>query len=307
MQITIPNPAQLDTIGDFLNWAADFFNQHNVYFGHGTDNAWDEAVMLVLFVLKLPAENDRSLLGKQLSMEQKLQLLDFATRRVKDKMPVPYLTNEAWFAGERYIVNQDVLIPRSPLGEAIANHFQPWLGSTNPQRILDLCTGSGCLAIYCAKQFLQAQVDAVDISVPALKVAQQNIVLHDLVGRVTAIESDLFSAVSGLRYDIIISNPPYVGVEEMASLPLEYTHEPVLALASGDDGLDLTLKIIQEAKNYLTPHGLLIVEVGNSWHALVEKYPDIAFTWLEFSYGGEGVFLLTAEYLNNEFTFVRSS
>lgn len=253
--------------------------------------------MLVLYVLKLPAENDRSLLQRTLTTAEKNQLLDLAWRRVNERIPVPYLTNEAWFAGERYYVNRDVLIPRSPLAETIENQFQPWLGNLQPQRILDLCTGSACLAIYCAKVFPDCEVDAVDISRTALDVAKKNIAMHHCQDRIHAIESDLFSALHGKRYDIIISNPPYVSATEMQQLPAEYQHEPVLALASGSDGLDLTMQIIRQAKNFLTDHGLLIVEVGSSWHTLAHKYPQISFTWLDFARGGEGVFLLTADYL----------
>lgn len=286
------------TVEDFLNWANDYFAKNNVYFGHGTDNPWDEAVMLVLHVLKLPAENDSSLLWQKLTNEQRQELTELALRRVNERMPVPYLTNEAWFAGERYYVNTDVLIPRSPLAETIANEFQPWLGDLEPHRILDLCTGSGCLAIACAKQFPDAEIDAVDISEKAIAVANKNIIMHNVAGRVHAIHSDLFSALQDKRYDIIISNPPYVGAEEMASLPQEYLHEPKLALESGTDGLELTIKILQQAKNYLTDDGLLIVEVGNSCELLQGKYPQIPFVWLEFEFGGEGVFLLTAKELH---------
>ncbi len=283
------------TVEDFLNWASDYFAKNNIYLGHGTDNSWDEAVMLVLYVLQLPAENDDSVLARNLTHVQRQQLIDLSKRRVNERIPVPYLTNEAWFAGERYYVNADVLIPRSPLGEAIGNQFQPWLGNLEPQLILDLCTGSSCLAIYCSKQFPDATVDAVDISSKALKVANQNIILHNCVESVHAIQSDLFTELQGKRYDIIISNPPYVGIEEMKSLPQEYLHEPELALASGIDGLDLTIKILQQAKNYLTDDGLLIVEVGNSQDSLQKKYPQVPFIWLEFEFGGEGVFLLTAK------------
>ncbi len=285
------------TLEDFLNWAAEYFAANDLYYGHGTDNAWDEAVMLALYVLHLPAENDVAILQRPLSTTEQQQLYALAQRRVSERKPVPYLTNEAWFAGERYYVNEHVIIPRSPIAEAINNHFQPWLGKTQPQRILDLCTGSGCLAIYTAKEFPTAQVDAVDISPAALAVARKNISLHNCAGRVHAIESDLFSSLHNTVYDIIISNPPYVGQDEMASLPLEYSHEPVLALASGVEGLDLTIKILQQAAQHLTADGLLIIEVGNSWAALEQKYPQIAFIWLEFAQGGEGVFLLTADYL----------
>lgn len=289
---------QIVTLGDFLTWASSKFESSDIFYGHGTDNPWDEAVMLALYVLKLPAQNDLSLLEQRLSSQQTEELVMLAERRVSERIPVPYLSHEAWFAGERYYVNQDVLIPRSPLAETIANHFQPWLGSIVPHRILDLCTGSGCLAIYCAKQFPESTVDALDISPQALAVANINIKSHNCVNRVRTIQSDLFEAVPGVKYDIIVSNPPYVSAQAMNELPIEYKHEPILALASGTDGLDLTIKIINQARKNLMPHGLLIVEVGESWQTLADKYPEIAFTWLDFSYGGEGVFLLTAEYLN---------
>lgn len=297
MKSNTQKESSIVTLGDYLNWASEYFGQQDLYYGHGTDNPWDEAVMLVLYVLKLPGENDRSMLAKQLQPEQRVELIKLAKKRVADRLPVPYITGEAWFAGERYIVNPSVLIPRSPMAETIGTHFQPWLGKIQPKRILDMCTGSGCLAIFAAKEFPEAQVDAVDISPPALDVARQNILLHNCADRVNAIESDLFSELSGRKYDIIISNPPYVSAEEMSDLPVEYTHEPELALASGDDGLDLSIQIIREAKQYLTDDGLLFVEVGNSWPTLVEHYPQIPFTWLEFEYGGEGVFMLTAEQL----------
>ena len=297
MKNTIPAAEQFITLEDFLVWANRYFEQSDIYYGHGTDNPWDEAVMLALYVLQLPAENDSKVLQTILKPNQQQQLLNLALRRVQENIPIPYLTNEAWFAGERYYVTKDVLIPRSPLAELICNHFQPWLGKNNPQHILDLCTGSGCLAILCAKKFPNSKVDAIDISKAALEVAEKNIVMHACQKQVHAIESDLFSAVEGTRYDIIISNPPYVSDAEMRELPKEYTHEPTLALASGNDGLDLTRKILQQAANYLTDDGLLIVEVGNSWQTLAEKYPDIEFIWLEFANGGDGVFLLTAAYL----------
>lgn len=287
------------TLNDFLTWACAYFEEHDLYYGHGTDNPWDEAVMLAIYVLSLPADNDVAILEQKLTPEQQQKLYELSQKRVTTRLPLPYITNEAWFAGERYYVNENVLIPRSPFAELIANHFQPWLGDNEPLNILDMCTGSACLAIYCAKEFPDAAVDAVDISKAALEVANKNIALHGCVGRVHAIESDLFTNIQGKRYDIIISNPPYVGKLEMASLPLEYKHEPVLALESGEDGLDLTIQILQQAVNFLTPNGLLIVEVGNSWEALQERFPQIPFIWLEFANGGDGVFLLTYEELQN--------
>ncbi len=286
--------SQINTLEDFLNWASEYFNNNDLYYGHGTDNPWDEAVMLALYVLKLPAENDTSVLRHILSSSEKQQLLSLAERRVQERIPVPYLTHEAWFAGERYYVNEHVLIPRSPLAELISNHFQPWLGDKQPKNILDMCTGSACLAIYCAKEFPNAAVDAVDISAAALEVARKNVILHACGQQVSIIESDLFTKLSAKKYDIIISNPPYVAEFEMQELPEEYRHEPVLALESGVQGLDLTIKIMQQAEQHLTNEGLLIVEVGNSWQALEQRFPKIAFNWLEFAHGGEGVFLLSA-------------
>jgi len=299
MQITAPEPEHIRSVADFLEWAAQLFAQQDLYFGHGTDNPWDEAVMLVLFVLKLPAENDRSILERTLNIEQKKQLISLAINRVSSRIPVPYLTNEAWFAGERYYVTKDVLIPRSPLVETIAHKFQPWLGANKqPTKILDLCTGSGCLAILCAKYFPEAQIDATDISEAALAVAKRNRELHGCIDRVNLIYADLFNGLAKNTYDIIVSNPPYVGQQEMQALPTEYKHEPSLALESGIDGLDLTRIILQQAGNYLTAHGLLFVEVGTSWQTLADKYPHIPFTWLEFANGGEGVFMLSADQLH---------
>lgn len=292
-------PQEFPILDDFLNWAADYFAQHELYYGHGTDNPWDEAVMLALYVLQLPAENDSSALAISLTKSQQQQLLSLAHRRVNERMPIPYLTGEAWFAGERYYVTPETLIPRSPLAETIAQHFQPWLGAVQPKRILDLCTGGGCLAIYCAKQFPDCIVDAVDISPAAVQVARKNVALHNCAAQVNVLTGDLFAAVAGRQYDIIISNPPYVSAEEIAALPAEYQHEPILALASGDDGLDLTRKILHQAGQYLTADGLLVVEVGSSWPTLEQQYPQVAFTWLEFAHGGEGIFLLTADYLRS--------
>ncbi len=290
-----PSEHSLTTIGDYLTWATDYFAEQDLFYGHGTDNPWDEAVMLVLYVLQLPASNNSSLLQQELSVAQKKRLIELAQLRVATRKPVPYLTNDAWFAGEKYYVTEDVLIPRSPLAETILNLFQPWLGNTQPHTILDLCTGSGCLAILCAKQFPEAQVFAADISAEALAVTEINIQLHKCADRVQPVLSDLFANLSGRKFDIIISNPPYVGQQEMQELPYEFKHEPELALASGVDGLDITRLILRQAKQFLTPSGILIVEVGNSWQTLVDMYPEIPFTWLEFAHGGDGVFLLTAD------------
>lgn len=284
---------EFKVLGDYLHWAAEYFDSNDVHFGHGTDNAWDEAVMLALHVLQLPADVEDDALDLPLNKSQSHELQRLAIRRVEDRLPVPYLTNVAWFGGARYYVNQHVIIPRSPCAELIDQELQPWLGKHHPHKILDLCTGSGCIAIHCSKVFSDCIIDAADISSSALEVAQKNIQLHN--ANVNLYESDLFSALPPTKYDVIISNPPYVGAMEMQSLPREYQYEPKLALESGVDGLELTEQILRQAKAYLQPHGLLIVEVGNSWMTLAARHPKLRFTWLEFAQGGEGVFLLRAE------------
>lgn len=212
-------------------------------------------------------------------------------QRVEQRIPAAYLTGEAWFSGLKFLVNQDVLIPRSPIAELIENRFQPWF-SASPQRILDLCTGSGCIGIACAYAFPEAQVVLSDISPPAIAVANKNIELHELQGRVRTVESDLFDNLSGEQFDLIISNSPYVNAEDFAEMPSEYRHEPALALESGKDGLDFTRRLLAQAATHLKEGGLLIAEVGNSWVDLDAAFPKVPFTWLEFEYGGDGVFLL---------------
>lgn len=287
----------LSTLGDYLRWAERLFRHAELTFGHGTNNAWDEAVMLAMHVLNLPADVEDTIVKQTLTEKNQIELRKLTLRRINERLPVPYLTGEAWFAGEKYVVNEHVLIPRSPIAELIDHQFQPWLGEKSPKRILDLCTGSGCIAIHCAKTFPNAKVDAIDISTQALAVAKENVKRHNCESQVNLIESDLFSKVRDKKYDIIVSNPPYVGNDEMNGLPPEFQHEPKLALASGFDGLDITKTILAEAEQRLTSDGLLVIEVGNSWEVLEESYPEVSFTWLEFERGGEGVFLLTAEYL----------
>lgn len=289
--------ATFETLEDFLHWAENYFETQALYYGHGTDNAWDEAVMLAFYVLQISPDQDTSVLNQKLTPEQQKKLLDLATRRVQEHIPIPYLTNEAWFAGERYYVNKDVIIPRSPIAEMIEHKLSPWLQNANPGKILDMCTGSGCIAIYIAKIFTNAKIDAVDISKKALEVAKINLELHGCTNRINLICSDLFTNVPAQKYDVIISNPPYVDDQSMHELPLEFRHEPELALASGYDGLDFTNRLLQQAKEFLASDGILIVEVGNSWHALEQKYPNLNFTWVEFERGGEGVFVLDAKTL----------
>lgn len=213
-------------------------------------------------------------------------------RRIEERVPAPYLIGEAWYCGLPYLVDERVLIPRSPIAELIEQQFRPWL-TGQPQRILDLCTGSGCIGIACAMQFPQAQVELLDLSFDALAVAEANIQRLEVDDRVMALQSDLFSAASG-RYDLIVSNPPYVDADDMACLPDEFHHEPELALAAGDDGLDLVHVLLKQARQYLTDDGVLVVEVGNSWPALAAAYPQLPFQWQEFERGGHGVFVLKA-------------
>lgn len=286
---------ELTTLNVVLQWAEQSFIAAELHYGHGTDNAWDEAVALALYVLKLPPDVDASVGERVLSSLERESYMQLVNRRISERIPVPYLTHEAWFAHQKFYVDERVIIPRSPMGELILNGFQPWLGNRSVHRILDLCTGSGCIAIAAAKVFEGAAIDAIDISKDALAVAHKNVLSHGCESRVNLIQSDLFSACTGKRYDIIIANPPYVDSTEMQNLPREYRWEPHLALAAGTDGLAIVKQILRDAPNYLTENGLLFVEVGNAEEALKSQYPDFPFTWLEFENGGQGVFLLYAE------------
>ncbi len=290
------NPPATETVAEMLDYGQRLFEQRGVYFGHGTDNAWDEAVYLLSFVLDLAPDADREVLGRQLSPQQQTAILALYQRRIDERIPAAYLTGRAWFCGLPFSVDQRVIIPRSPIAELIINGFQPWC-SEEPNRVLDLCTGSGCIGIACAYGFESAEVVLSDISPEALDVAESNIALHKLGYRVTAVESDLFEQLQGQQFGLIVSNPPYVDATDFAAMPEEYRHEPELALASGDDGLDFTRRLLREAADHLTRNGVLVVEVGNSWVALERSFPTVPFLWLEFSEGDGGVFLLTREQL----------
>lgn len=284
---------ELFTIRDWLRFAVSRFEEAEVFFGHGTDNPWDEAVQLVLRSLHLPLENNTIFLDARLTSQERRLLGERIERRVVQRVPTAYLVREAWFMGLPFTVDERVLIPRSPMAELLEAGLEPWLGGQSAARILDLCTGSGCIGIAAAYVFAEAEVELADISADALAVARTNIQRHALDGRVKTVESDLFAALDG-RYDIILSNPPYVDAADLAAMPAEFRHEPVLGLEAGDDGLDLAHRILAEAPNFLSENGLLIVEVGNSWPALEAAYPELPFTWVEFEQGGGGVFVLSA-------------
>lgn len=285
--------APLSTIRDFVRFGATKMSNAGVYFGHGTDNAWDEACFLVLEALEFPWALIDQVLDAKLTITEKEHLLNLFDIRIRERIPAAYLLGKAWFAGLPFIVNEKVLIPRSPIAEMIENQFLPWL-TQPPHRVLDLCTGSGCIGIATADRFPDAIVDLSDISPEAVDIAWQNIDQHGLEGRVQALESDLFDELNGEVYDLIICNPPYVNAEDLASMPKEYQYEPARALASGDDGLNFTRRLLAEAKDHLSDTGLLVCEVGNSWFALEAAFSDIAFTWVDFSRGGHGVFVMTA-------------
>jgi ribosomal protein L3 glutamine methyltransferase len=283
---------ELKTIQDFIRWTVSAFNQSDIYYGHGTDNAWDEAVQLILPSLYLPLQIPAEFYAANLTMQEKERLLERVIARIEKHIPTPYLTNRAWFCGHEFFVDDRVLIPRSPIGELINQHFADQI-DFEPQNILDLCTGSGCIGIACAYEFPEAEVDIVDISMEALAVAETNIEMHQMQQQVLPICSDLFNDLAPVKYDVIVTNPPYVDAEDMSDLPKEYVVEPKLALAAGEDGLDLVHRILEQAPDYLSDRGVLICEVGNSSVALIEQYPDAPFTWLEFKQGGDGVFMLT--------------
>ena len=298
---------ELHTIQDMLRWTVSRFNAAQIYYGHGTDNAWDEAMNLILPSLYLPLDIPGEIYSTKLVSSERHRIVERVLRRIHERIPVAYLTNKAWFCGLEFYVDERVLIPRSPIGEMIEQQFSPWL-TKQPDHILDLCTGSGCIAIACAYAFPEAEVDAVDIAVDALAVAEQNIETHGLTHRVMPIRSDLFRDVPEIKYDLIVTNPPYVDAEDMSDLPDEYRREPELGLAAGTDGLKLVRRILAAAPDYLADNGILICEVGNSMVHLIDAYPDVPFIWIEFENGGDGVFMLTKAQLiacHDEFSLYR--
>jgi ribosomal protein L3 glutamine methyltransferase len=282
------------TVEQLIREGAALLERSGVWFGHGSDNAWDEAAELVFYAVELRHQDAPAAYQISPTTEQRVRAEALLQRRVAERVPAAYLTQRMWFAGHEFHVDARVLVPRSPLAEVIEADFAPWIEAQQINDVLDIGTGSGCIAIAAALALPQAQVDATDVSEAALEVARINIERHRVAARVRAIQSDVFSALAGRRYDVIISNPPYVGAVELAALPGEYTHEPHVGLSGGAEGLDIVRRILAQAGAHLAPHGVLIVEVGNSEDALVEAFPRVPFTWLEFERGGGGVFVLTA-------------
>ncbi|MBT9539355.1 50S ribosomal protein L3 N(5)-glutamine methyltransferase [Thiobacillus sp.] len=286
----------LITLRDWLRFAVSRFNESKLFFGHGSDNAFDEAAYLILHTLHLPLDRLDPFLDASLTHAEAEQVKTVIERRVRERIPAAYLTHEAWLAGSRFYVDERVIVPRSFIAELLPEQLSPWVETPeNVSRALDLCTGSGCLAILAALAFPDARIDAVDLSRDALDVAARNVADYGLQDRIELIESDLFKALSGRHYDLIISNPPYVNAESVAALPAEYQAEPALALGSGIDGLDATRLILAQAQSHLNPGGLLVVEIGHNRDVLEAAYPTLPFTWLETESGDQFVFMLRQE------------
>ncbi|MGD2052855.1 MAG: 50S ribosomal protein L3 N(5)-glutamine methyltransferase [Gammaproteobacteria bacterium] len=286
--------SELHTIRDLVRWGMSQFNKAGLCFAHGMPDALDEAVYLCLSTLHLPPDMADDYFDCRLTHDEKRSVLENYRVRLDKRKPAAYITREAWFAGLSFYVDERVLIPRSPIAELIQQRFSPWVDADSVERVLDLCTGSGCIAIACAYAFDQAQIIASDVSADALQVAAINRSNHGLEQRLQLIESDLFNSIPQQPFDIIVSNPPYVSEHEMAELDKEFSYEPGKGLAAGETGMDIVVPILQQAGRYLSDNGVLVVEVGYSMPALLELLPDVPFTWLEFAHGGEGVFLLTA-------------
>jgi len=284
--------SELRTIIDLIRYGASRFGAAGLTFGHGCDNALDEATQLTLHALHLPHDLPPAYGAGRLTAEERGEVLALFQRRIDERTPACYLTGEAWFAGLSFKSDARALVPRSPIAELIEVHYQPWLGDRDPQAVLDLCTGSGCIGIATAVHLPRTQVDLVDVSPEALALARENIERLHVGARVRAIRSDLFAALGNARYDLIVSNPPYVPAADVRALPREYGHEPALGLEAGDDGLDFALRIMADAPAHLADEGLVIVEVGDSEAALSALLPRVPFAWVEFKVGQMGVFVL---------------
>ncbi|MFC3120313.1 50S ribosomal protein L3 N(5)-glutamine methyltransferase [Agaribacter flavus] len=294
----LANVNELTTVVDWMRYTISQLQSSGVYFGHGTDNVWDEAEQLVFTCLQLPLtlapEQKQILYNASLTQDEKHKALDWIRKRSEEALPLPYISNTAWFAGMPFYVDERVLIPRSPFAELINQGFSSFLSAKDePLHLLDMCTGSGCIAIALAHAFPEAMVDAVDIDTDALDVTSINIANYQLEQRVYPLASDVFSALSGQQYDIIVANPPYVDAEDMADLPNEYLHEPEHALASGFDGLDLTVQILSQAVQFLRDDGWLFVEVGNSEVNFDRRMKGLHVTWCQLANGGSGIFAIS--------------
>lgn len=286
----------LITVRDWLRFAVSRFNEAKLFFGHGSDNAFDEAAYLILATLHLPLDRLDPFLDASLTHAEAESLKTVIERRVTERVPAAYLTRESWLAGHRFYVDERVIVPRSFIAELLAEQLVPWVDDADSvARVLDLCTGSGCLAILAAEAFAHARVDAVDLSQDALDVAARNVADYGLGKRIDLHKSDLFAALNGRTYDVIVSNPPYVNAESVAALPPEYQAEPALALGSGADGLDATRRILAEARAHLNPGGLLVVEIGHNRDILEAAFPTLPFVWLDTAGGDQFVFLLRRE------------
>jgi ribosomal protein L3 glutamine methyltransferase len=292
-----PKQSRAPSVLQCIERGAQRLEDAGLAFGHGTDNAIDEAAELVFFGAQLRHEDARSVYAQTLTSAQQERIEALLERRIRERVPAAYLTNRMWFAGHEFFVDSRVLVPRSPIAELIEARFEPWIDAQRVRTILDIGTGSGCIAIASALAFPQAHVDAADLSEDALAVTRINIERHCLADRVRAVQSDVYSGLTGRTYDVIVTNPPYVGSEELALLPDEYQREPALGLYGGTDGLDIVRRILAGAAAHLTPGGILIGEVGNTEEALQEAFADVPFVWLEFERGGGGVFVLTRDEL----------
>jgi ribosomal protein L3 glutamine methyltransferase len=286
--------APLRTIRDLVRWGASEFGRAGLHFGHGTDNALDEAYHLVTWALHLPHDLPKGYFEAELTEPERRKVVKLLRERVRTRKPAAYLTGEAWFAGLPFEVDARVLIPRSPIAELIQHQFRPWLRAA-PRRVLDLCAGSGCIAVACAMAFPDAQVDAIELDPRALAVLGRNVARHGLAGRIEAIRSNLFAKVPGRTYDLIVSNPPYVPTRRWQGMPKEYHHEPKRALEAGKDGMDLVARILRDAPVHLADDGLLVCEVGGSVPEFNRRFARIPVIWPEFERGGDGVFVIARD------------
>lgn len=289
---------ELFTLRDLLRYTVGQFNASQLAFGHGSDNAWDEAVYLLLHTLHLPLDTLEPFLDARVLPEERERFLKLVERRQTERVPVAYLTGEAWLQGHRFIVDQRVIVPRSPISELLSDRLSPWIAEpADVEFVLDLCTGSGCLAVLAALAFENAQVDAVDLSEHALEIADQNIEQSGLDGRITTHRSDLFDQLPQCEYQLIICNPPYVNSHSMEALPPEYRHEPTMALAGGEDGMDLVRRLLRSAPQFLAPDGILVLEIGNEYDNFIAAFPDLDPIWLSTENAEDQILLLTREQL----------